>query len=109
MARILRIPLQQQKMVCYNLLMKNWQKLIFFLLLVIFLLFGFRAGQKVERVNKKIEFILSLTPTKSPTSTPAISYQETKINRWIDKIKHPNNLEINYSTKSGQIEINFKK
>ncbi len=88
--------------------MKISMFLIMFLLLILFFIIGFRAGQQVEKTNKKIDFLLSITPTKKPFPTPTLSFTETKINRYINKINHPKNLEIKQSTKPGEVIINLK-
>ncbi len=88
--------------------MKNWQKLIVFLLIIVFFILGFRLGQQVEKTNKKIDFLLSITPTKKPSPTPTLSFTETKINRYVNKINHPKNLEIKQSTNASEIIINLK-
>ena len=60
--------------------MKKQKKLpyIFLFILVIILIFviGTRYGQSVERTNKVINFIMSITPTKAitPTPMPTITY-----------------------------------
>jgi len=80
--------------------------LITILLLILFFILGFRAGQKVEKTNKTIDYILSLTPTpkptKTPTSTPLI-FEEYKSRRWGLKFKYPANFEIQESTTTAEI------
>lgn len=46
---------------------------IAFLVAVLMFIMGFRSGQNVEKRNKEIDFIISLTPapTKTPTATPS--------------------------------------
>ena len=40
------------------------------LLLVLFFILGVRYGQKVEKTNKTIDYLISLTPAKNPTPAP---------------------------------------
>jgi len=37
---------------------------------VLIYILGFRSGQKVEKTNKDVNFLLSLPPTKPPAPTP---------------------------------------
>lgn len=79
------------------------------LLLIIFFILGVRYGQKVEKANKVIDFILSITPTQPPTPTPTIGYQEYKSRRWGLKFKYPDNLILKESTKGAEILIEPKQ
>jgi hypothetical protein len=40
------------------------------LVIVLFFILGVRYGQKVEKTNKTIDYIISLTPAKTPTPPP---------------------------------------
>jgi len=40
------------------------------LVVVLFFILGVRYGQKVEKTNKTIDYLISLTPAKSPTPVP---------------------------------------
>lgn len=44
--------------------------LIFILVIILIFILGVRYGQQVEMTNKKINFYLSLAPTKPPQPTP---------------------------------------
>jgi hypothetical protein len=70
---------------------------------------GVRYGQKVEKTNKVIDFILSITPTQSPTPTPTIGYQQYKSPRWGLKFKYPDNLILKESTRQAEILIEPKQ
>jgi len=82
--------------------------LVVFLLLILFFILGVRYGQKVEKANKVIDYLLSITPTKKPTPplspTPLI-FKEYKSKRFGLKFKYPANLEIKESTSSFEILI----
>lgn len=43
--------------------------LLFILLIILTFILGTRYGQKVEKTNKAVSYILSLTPVKNPTPT----------------------------------------
>ena len=43
---------------------------IAFLVIALFFILGVRYGQKVEKTNKTIDYLISLTPAKSPTPAP---------------------------------------
>lgn len=40
------------------------------LVIVLFFILGVRYGQKVEKTNKTIDYVISLTPAKNPTPPP---------------------------------------
>ncbi len=86
-------------------------KTLFFLvvlLLILFFILGVRYGQKVEKTNKVIDYLLSLTPTKKPSPTPSptpLFFEEYKSKRWGLRFKYPKNLEIKEATNSPEILI----
>lgn len=72
--------------------------LLFVLIVILFFILGVRYGQKVEKTNKTINYILSITPRISPTSPPTptpIKYAtyESKLKK-INKIIYPSGLKI---------------
>lgn len=82
---------------------------IFFLILILIFIIGVRYGQKVEKNNKVVDYILSITPTpKPPTPTP-VKYTEFKSKKWGLKYTYPSNLEIKESTNTPDIRIEIKK
>lgn len=92
----------------YNIFMKpKTYVFVFLLLIILFFILGVRYGQYVEKQNKIIDFLLSITPTKPPTPTPTIAYKEYKSRRWGLKFIYPENWKIKESTKTA--EIYFKK
>lgn len=78
--------------------------LITSLLSILFFILGVRYGQYIEKINKKIDFISSISPSpvKSPIPIPTTEY---KSKRWGLKFKYPQNLKIVESTKSAEIFI----
>ncbi len=81
---------------------------LFTLLIVLVFLVGFRSGQKVEKSNKTINYLLSITPTKIPPSPTPMIYTEYKSKKWGLKFTYPNNLEIKESTTSSEISFEVK-
>jgi len=82
--------------------------LIVILLLILFFILGVRYGQKVEKANKVIDFILSITPTPKPTNTPTptpLIFEKYKSKRWGLRFKYPKNFEIKESTNTPEILI----
>lgn len=79
------------------------------LLAVLFFIIGVRYGQNVERSNKKIDYLLSLTPTQTKLSPTPVKITEYKTKRWGIRIKYPENLEIKESTNSPEILIKEKE
>lgn len=66
---------------------------LFFLLLVLVFILGVRYGQKVEKTNKIINYVLSITPTAIPTPTP-IAYASSEGKIWKIKFIYPSNLKV---------------
>ena len=78
------------------------------LLLILFFILGVRYGQKVEKANKVIDFLLSITPTKKPTPAPSptpLIFEEYKSRRWGLRFKYPAGFEIKESTRTSEILI----
>jgi len=76
------------------------------LLLILFFILGVRYGQKVEKTNKVIDFLLSITPAKKPIPSPTpLIFEEYKSRRWGLKFKYPAGFEIKESTKTPEILI----
>jgi len=79
------------------------------LLLVLALILGIRYGQSVEKTNKKVDCVLSITPTlPSPSPTP-ITYQDFKSKKSGIKYTFPSNLNIKESTTSSAVLFEIKK
>jgi len=71
---------------------------IFLLVLALVYILGFRSGQKVEKTNKVIDYVLSITPTSAPPTPTPISYKEYKSKKWGLRFTYPSNLEVKEST-----------
>jgi len=81
---------------------------IVILLLILFFVLGVRYGQKVEKTNKIIDFILSITPTPKPTETPTptpLVFEDYESKRWNLKFKYPKNFEIKEASNASEILI----
>lgn len=82
---------------------------LFFLFIILIFILGVRYGQKVEKNNKVVDYILSITPTpKPPTPTP-IKYTEYKSKKWGLRLIFPSNLEIKEDATAPAILIEIKK
>ena len=87
------------------------QKSIFFLFILILVLafiLGVRYGQKIEKTNKIVDYVLSITPTKIPPTPTPISYKEYKSKKWGLKFIFPAGLEIKESSKTPEILFEIK-
>ena len=88
--------------------------LLSILALILFFIIGVRYGQNVEKTNKVINYILSITPTKSPSPTKQLEFQ-TYINKscgiqflypaYLEKTESTISASFTQNTKT-QIEIN---
>ena len=78
--------------------------LLFFLLLtVLSFILGFRAGQKTEKTNEVVDYVLSITPAPKLVSPTPAKLKEYKSKRWGIDFKFPSNLSINESTNTPEI------
>jgi len=78
------------------------------LLIILVFILGVRYGQRVEKANKQIDFVLSITPTpKPPTPTP-ISYQDYKSKKWGLKFTFPAHWQIKEATNSPAVFFELK-
>lgn len=76
---------------------------LFLLTVVLVFVIGFRSGQRTEKTNKVIDYLLSITPSPSHSPTPPITYQEYKSKKWGLKFTFPDNLEVKESTNAPEI------
>jgi hypothetical protein len=84
---------------------RNPYLLLFILLIVLTFILGFRSGQKTEKTNEAIDYVLSITPTpKPPTPTP-IKYKQSKSKKWGIDFTYPSNLTIKESTNTPEVKF----
>ena len=76
---------------------------LFILLLILFFILGIRYGQKVEKNNKAVDYLLSLPTPTTPISPTPITYKEYKSKKWGLKFTYPANLEVKESSKTPEI------
>ena len=90
--------------------MKNKPYLLLIVLtIVLAFILGVRYGQRVEKTNKTIDYLLTITPTpRQPTPTPA-KYKEYKSKRWGLKFTLPENLAVKEDATSPAIMFELKK
>lgn len=82
---------------------------LFVLLVILFFILGVRYGQKVEKNNKVVDYLLNLPiPTAQISPTP-ITYKEYRSKKWGLKFTYPANLEVKESTESPEILLEIKK
>jgi len=77
--------------------------LVALLFVVLSFILGVRYGQKVEKTNKVVDFVLSITPTPRPPTPTPITYQEYKSRKWGLKFTYPAGLEVKESSKTPEI------
>ena len=82
---------------------------LFVLVVVLAFILGIRYGQTVEKNNKVIDYLLSITPTKIPLTPTPVSYKEYKSKKWGLKFTYPANLEIKESTNTPEILFEREK
>ncbi len=83
---------------------------LFILTLLLFFVLGVRYGQKVEKTNKAINYILSITPTKTPPPTPTpYEYIIQKSKKYGIKYDVPSFLDIFEDPTSSAVYFKVKK
>jgi len=75
---------------------------LFFLVGVLVFILGVRYGQRIEKNNKVVDYLLKITPTKIPPTPTPIKYLKYK------NITYPAGLEIVVDTTSSAIFFNVK-
>lgn len=76
--------------------------LLFFLALILVFILGVRYGQKVEKTNKVINYVLSITPT-TPISPTPLKYATSESKIWKIKFTYPSYLKIKEDPTKGAI------
>ncbi len=67
------------------------------LLLILIFILGVRYGQSVEKTNKTVNYVLSLTPKLTPSPFPPptpITYATSSSKTWRIKYTYPSNLKV---------------
>jgi len=84
---------------------------IFIVVLIVISVFilGVRYGQKIEKNNKKVEYIMKITPTIPSPSPIPIKYTEYKSKKWGIKFTYPDNLEIKEDATAPAILFKYGK
>lgn len=80
----------------------------YILLLVLFIILvfivGVRYGQRIEKTNKAISYVLKISPTTVPTEVPAKTKNYKNQACEIDLV-YPGNLKLKEATPSGKPPI----
>lgn len=75
---------------------------LFFLLTILVFILGVRYGQRIEKNNKIVDYLLKVTPTKIPPTPTPVKYLKYK------NITYPAGLEVVVDTTSSAILFNVK-
>lgn len=70
---------------------------LFILALILFFILGVRYGKKVEKTNKVIDYVLSITPRITPTaliSPTPLKYATSESKFWKIKYTYPSFLKV---------------
>lgn len=105
-----RVKLSSQYVFCYTFCMKIKPYLfLFFLVVVLIFILGVRYGQKIEKNNKMVNYILSITPTPKPPMPTPVKYKDYKSKKWGIKFTYPAGLEIKEDATAPAILFELKK
>lgn len=89
---------------------RNAYIFLFSLLLILVFIIGLRYGQRVEKANKAISFILSMPPTKPPTPQPTLAFLTYEHKGCKVRFLYPSSLEkVNESSTSAEFTAEGKK
>lgn len=83
--------------------------LLFVMLFILIFILGVRYGQKVEKNNKVVDYLLSITPTPVAPTPTTIKYTEYKSKKWGLKFTYPSGLEIQEDASKSAILFHLKK
>lgn len=82
---------------------------LFSLVVILAFILGVRYGQRVEKNNKVVDYILRLpTPTLPVTPTPP-KYIDYKSKKWGLKFTYPANLEVKEDATSPAVLFKYGK
>lgn len=82
---------------------------LFFLVVLLTFILGVRYGQRVEKNNKVVDYLLKIpTPTIKISPTPPI-YKEYKSKKWGLIFTYPANLEIKEDASMPAILLKYGK
>lgn len=84
---------------------------IFIIVLIIILTFilGVRYGQRIEKNNKVVDYLLKITPTKPIPSPTPVKYIDYKSKKWGLKLTYPAGLEIKEEATSSTVLLKYPK
>lgn len=82
---------------------------LFFLICILIFILGVRYGQNVEKNNKVINYLLSITPTSLPPTPIPVKYKDYKSKKWGLKFTYPAGLEIKEDATAPAILFEIKK
>ena len=82
--------------------------LIFLFIILVFIL-GVRYGQRVEKNNKVVDYLLRLPSPTIPISPTPIKYKDYKSKKWGIKFTYPAGLEIKEDATAPAILFEMKK
>jgi len=88
--------------------LKSYFFLIFLFIILVFIL-GVRHGQRVEKNNKVVDYLLKITPTLPAPSPTPIKYVNYKSKKWGLKFTYPAGLEIKEDATAPAILFEMKK
>jgi hypothetical protein len=104
------IPFVNTNKVSYNFAMKTRPYIfLFIMILILIFILGVRHGQNIEKNNKVIDYLLSITPTPRPPTPTPVKYQDYKSKKWGIKFTYPVGLKIKEDATASAILIDFKK
>ncbi len=79
------------------------------MLLILIFILGVRYGQNVEKNNKVVNYLLSITPTPIPPTPTPVKYVDYKSKKWGIKFTYPAGLEVREDATAPAILIDFNK
>jgi len=104
------IPFVNTNKVRYNFVVKIKSYVFLFVItLILIFILGVRYGQKVEKNNKIVDYLLSITPTPKPPIPTPIKYIHYKSKKWGIKFTYPAGLEVKEDATAPAILFRYEK
>jgi hypothetical protein len=82
---------------------------LFFLIIILIFILGVRYGQNIEKNNKVVNYLLSITPTPIPPTPTPVKYTDYKSKKWGLKFIYPVGLEVKEDATAPAILFRYEK
>ena len=82
---------------------------LFIMIFILIFIIGVRYGQSIEKNNKVVNLLLSITPTPIPPTPTPVTYKDYKSKKWGVKLSYPAGLEVKEDATAPAILLRYEK